>query len=207
MNSKVIALVVGAVVVVGGGYFVLNSYGEGGAVAGAATNGTFASLMANGQNLECTFEHNDGTNVSSGTVYIASGGDQIRGDFTIEQSEAGAQEAHMIRTGGYNYIWGSSLDQGIKTQITAENKNTLFDDETGAVDENTDFECNAWNVDQGKFSVPSNVTFMDMSAQMGAMMEAQGEAMGEMKAAQCAACNQIAEGSARQQCLQALSCN
>ena len=206
MNNPLIVLLIGAVVAVGG-YFLYASFSapsEGAPERGAMqdTSGTFASLMASGRNLECMFEHNDGTNVSSGIVYMTGGAARIRGDFNITQSGAGAMEAHMVRDGGYSYVWGSFYPQGIKTKVTAEGEAKLFDKD-GAVDEDTTFRCKDWRVDSSKFSLPSTVVFADVSAQV----EQIDNVMGGMKAQQCAACNQLPAGSGREQCLQALSCN
>ena len=213
MNNSLIALLIGAVVVVGGGYWYISQPGDEAMMEGehmmaenenALTASTFAQILARGQAVTCTFEHNDGVNVSSGTVYIADGAERMRGDFVISQSAGGPMEAHLIRDGGYNYLWGSAFPQGIKTEVTAENRNKLFDDENNsAVDENTEYSCVAWNVDGSKFALPGDVTFTDMSAQMGAMQDAQNS-MGDMQAMQCAACDQA--GSGRDQCRMALGC-
>jgi len=213
MNNTFLLLAVGAIVVVGGGYFLFsNSSGSntGESMMEESASGTFASLIARGQNLECTFEHNDGTNVSSGTVYLANGATRIRGNFTIEQSGAGPMEAHMIRDGGYNYIWGSFYPQGIKSKVSAEEEGKLFSTKEGSgIDEDTTFDCKPWNVNASVFSLPSGVGFMDMSMQMGG--EDMNNTLGDLdaiKAQQCASgvCNQAPEGVARQQCLQALGC-
>lgn len=212
MNNILIGLV--AVVVIGGGaYVALQKMGSGEEKASenmaleqsageqAATRGTFAQLMLSGQPLECTFEHDDGTNKSSGTVYMANGGERLRGDFTIEQSGAGPMEAHMVRDGGYNYIWGSFYPQGVKAAVTLENKDKLFEekDGTSTIDEDTSFECRPWSVNASAFALPSDVEFLDIAAQMETMMKTQGVS--------CSMCDQAPAGAAREQCLMALGCN
>lgn len=217
--NNILLLVVGAVVVVGGGYFLYTnmSGGSGGETmmeeehvdSGERASGTLAALMASGQNLECTFSYDDGTNVSSGTVYMTAGASRIRGDFNITESAGGAMEVHMIRDGGYNYLWGSALPQGIKTKITVENEGKLFDSETGSVDENTQFDCFAWDVDESKFRLPAGVEFMDLSAAVPSMQGAPSiqEGRSNMKDIQCSACDQAPAGAAREQCRLALGCN
>ena len=220
MSTNLIIGIIAAIVVVGGGVYVaanpeiitsitggvamdgeeMMENGEGGASVGQ----TFAALLGLGQNLECTFAHDDNAgNRSSGTVYIADGGTRLAGDFMFEQSGVSPMEGHMIRTGGYNYVWGSFYPQGIKSQITAENEAELFDSEDGGIDEDTEFHCQEWTVNNSKFTVPTNIQFMDMSAQMEAMMEASGSA--NVQAQQCAACNNLPAG-AKEQCLAALAC-
>lgn len=210
-NNVLLLFIIGVVVVAGGGYFLVSNTGGGGGESGDAMreeqvgtggSGTLASLMASRQNLECTFEHRDGANVTSGTVYMTGGAERMRGDFTLEQGSAEAMEAHMIRTGGYNYVWGSFFPQGIKSKVTAENEGKLFDDDEGGIDEDTTFDCASWRVDNSKFSLPSGVEFMDISKQI----EQIDSAMEEVMSQQCAACDQVPAGAAREQCLQALGC-
>lgn len=208
-------LLAGAVIIAGSGYLLFSnsndSEGTGEAMNQQAPeeSGTFASMMASGKNLECSFEYNDGgTNVSSGVVYMTKGAKQIRGDFNFQQSGLGAMDVYLIRNDGYNYIWGTSLPQGIKSKITAEDGIKLFDTTEGpGVAENTTFYCENWNVDQSKFALPSGVEFMDLSAQVEAATGASTGSMGGMKDVQCAACNQLPAGGGREQCLAALSCN
>ena len=212
--------VIGAIVLAGGGYLAYTNLGspnpDGGAISGEnqmvkdGANGTFASLIARGQNLECTFEHNDGTNISSGTVYLANGAKQIRGNFTIQQSGAGPMEAHMIRDGGYNYLWGSMFPQGVKSAVTAEEQGKLFSTKDGGgIDEDTTFNCKQWRVDGSVFSRPTNVEFMEFKMPTG-MMDG-GKTINDLEAIkkqQCDSrvCDQAPEGIPRQQCLQALGC-
>ena len=200
MNKLLIGLVVAGVI--GGGAYVALQGGGGESMTSeqSAARGTFAQLMLSGQSLECTFEHDDGTNKSSGTMYMADGGERLRGDFTIEQNTAGPMEAHLVRDGGYNYIWGSFYQQGIKTAVTLENKDKLFEEKDGEnmIDENTSFECRPWSVNASVFALPSDVEFLDIAAQMEVMLQSQGVS--------CSMCDQAPAGAARDQCLMALGC-
>lgn len=212
MNNNLIGLVIGAVVVVGGGYLAYNSFSGPGddakeeIVLGGSEgqNATFASLLARKTNLICTFEHKDGSNISSGTVYIADEAKRIRGDFTIEQGGAGPMEAHMIRDDGYNHMWGSFAPQGMKTKVTEEDEKKLFSTKDGGgISDDVTFNCQPWKVDAGKFSLPSGVTFMDVSAQVNQV----NSQLDSVRAQQCAACSQAPAGTPREQCLTALGCN
>ncbi len=181
----------------------------------SATGKTFAQLLGMGQSQKCTYEYNDGSNVSSGTMYMTGGGERIRGEFTVTQSGAGAMQMNMVRADGYNYMWGSSMPQGIKTKVTEENRAQLFDaaDANAAALNNTQYTCESWSADSGMFAVPTNVQFMDMDDMMkmmgapkiGEATRIEGAATADVKAMQCAACEQA--GSAKEQCRQALGCN
>jgi len=114
-----------------------------------------------------------------------------------------ATEGHIIRDGEFNYTWGSFSPQGIKVKVTSENKNSLIDDKSGAlIDNSVNYKCNDWRVDSSKFELPSGVEFMDISGQMEAMQDAAGG----IEESQCSACNQAPDEVSKQQCLQALGC-
>lgn len=220
MKNIILIITIGAVVIGGGGYLVYKNSVNPNSDSSAtkeenqkieeSASGTFTSLISRGQNLECAFEHNDGTNISSGTVYLASGAKQIRGDFTIQQSGAGTMEAHMIRDGGYNYLWGSSFPQGIKSTVTAEEQGKLFSTKDGGgIDEDTTFNCKPWNVDKSLFSRPGNIEFKELNIQSGQMDSGMTiDDLETVKKQECNArvCDQAPEGIPRQQCLQALGC-
>lgn len=219
MNKTILTAILGAVILVGGGYFAYNNIGaqnpDGDVVmeenqkAKESTSGTFASFLSRGQNLECTFEHNDGTNVSSGTVYLANGAKQIRGDFTIQQKGAGPMEAHVIRDSGYNYLWGSMFPQGMKSAVTPEEQEKLFSTKDGSIDEDTTFDCKPWKVNGSVFSRPGNIEFMEFNVQTGNTDSGLTiKDLETVKKQECnkEVCNQAPEGIPRQQCLQALGC-
>ncbi len=209
-SSLLMMLIGGAVIVAGGGYLILNNSNSDGANEEMSqqapdASGTFASVMQSNKDLECSFEYNDGDgNVSSGIVYMTKGAQQIRGDFNIQQSGAGAMEMHVIRSGGYNYIWGPALPQGIKTRVEAGDETKLIEggEEGGGISEDTSYYCESWTPDQNKFSLPVDIEFSDISARI------EGSAsISDTTALRCVACNQIPAGSGREQCLAALSCN
>ena len=200
MNIKLLAGIVGGLVVLGGAYYMWGSSdsAQNSMPKEESAKGNFASMMRTGKNYECTFAYKDGENSSSGTVYMTAGADRLRGDFSVADSAAGAMEVHMIRDGGYNYLWGSSMPQGIKMAIT--NKEMLFESDTNSpVDENVDYDCRGWNVDNSKFSLPRDIEFQDMTA-----FQANTEA--SMGANQCQACDMIGDADAKASCLAAMGC-
>ncbi len=223
MNTKVIFGIILGIIAVILGFWLMNSQGKGTAMSpegevqeqeSTSVGQTFAQLMGMGQSLKCTYEYNDGTNVSSGIMYMADSGERLHGEFNFTQSGAGPMTMNMVRVDGYNYMWGSSMPQGMKTKVTEENRAQLFnnsDANTAAIND-TQYKCEAWNVDESKFAVPTNIEFMDLgdmtkmmgAPKMGEAMKAGGSATVDVKAMQCAACDQA--GTARDQCRQALGC-
>ena len=206
MNAKVLAGIVAGVVVLGGAYFFLSGGNEASVTVSSdseeSVKNRFAALVQSGQSYQCTFEYNDGENVSSGTVYMAGGAERLRGDFNVTDSAAGAMEVHMVRDGGYNYLWGSTMPQGIKMAVT--NEETLFEGETNSpVNEDVDYECRPWNVDNDKFELPSDIEFQDMTAFQANMEASMG---GGANANQCQACDMIGDANAKASCKAAMGC-
>lgn len=167
-------IALGAVVVVGGGYFAWQSMGaapveqEQTASAGGeqpddslSGTGTFASLMARGGNYQCTTSIDVQNSQSEGVVYIS--GDRISGDFTSRANGA-TYTGHMVVTGGYAYSWSDMFPQGFKSKTTVTSQGGTqtsgFD-----VNTNTTYDCKPWTVDESRFVVPANITFMETSAQ------------------------------------------
>lgn len=206
MNMKLVGIIV-AVAVVGGGIYAFT--GSNGTSVDENSSEkelqTFGALVARGESVECTFEHDDGINMSNGVAYMTDGAERIRGDFTVIHNGE-TMEGHMIRKDGYNYVWGSFYPQGVKMRVTEENRNEFVsgnDDGEATIDENTEFECTSWRVDDSKFDLPAGIEFIDVMAQMQQNMEASMETQG----LDCSVCDQAPEGAARTQCLQALGCS
>lgn len=224
MSTNIIIGIVAALAVVGGGTYVAmnpeivanlsgsaqveentNTEHE-----GASVGSTFAQLLGLNQNVVCTFSRDDGKgNASSGTVYMTAGGAKIRGDFTVTSPIQ--TNGYFIRTDGYNYMWSDAMPQGVKSKVINEAE-LMSDAEAASVDPDTKFACQAWAVDSSKFTLPSGIEFMEVTASAnvdasvtapGASVNASGSA--SVKAQQCAACGSLPAG-AKEQCLAALSC-
>lgn len=227
MSTNLIIGIVVALAVAGGGVYVatnpeiMASITGGTSMQGdtenenesASVGSTFAELVALGQSVVCTFSHDDSAgNRSSGTVYMTGGAAQIRGDFTVESPTA--TTATFVRTGGYNYMWGPAMPQGVKTKVVNETE-FMSDAQSGSIDPNTEFACQAWSVDSSKFVVPTNINFMEVNANVnagasvgvpGAGVSGSASGSASVKAQQCASCNMIPDAAAKQQCLAALAC-
>lgn len=137
---------------------------------------------------------------------MTAGAERIRGDFNITESAIGQVEMHLIRDGGRHYLWGSALEQGIMTAVP--NEEVLFEqDENSPVDENTEYECVTWRVDDSKFSLPVGVEFQDMTVfQSGINASGSAGASVDMKTQQCAACAMVQDADAAAQCRTAFQC-
>lgn len=123
------------------------------------TSTSLRKLLAGGKNVVCTFDQTVTNSQSSGTVYIS--GSDMRGDFTSKTS-AGTVESHMITTGGTAYVWSNASTQGMKMSVTETQANAQSQAAVD-LDANLSYNCSNWTADRSKFSLPSTVTFLDLS--------------------------------------------
>lgn len=209
MNTKLIAIVAGVVVVGAGAYFIFtrgSSHTEGLASGPhtAQTNQTsIKDLMSAGNPVACTFTSTAGGYTSSGTVYVAQG--SMRGDFVTEGTAAGTIESHMIIKDNTNYMWTSQSAQGIKMTVDAQSTAPAGENQAVSYDSKVAYDCNDWSPDSSKFSLPSGITFSDMSSMLPGSPSGSAGASADLKAQQCAACNALV-GTQQTQCKAALQC-
>lgn len=182
MSSKLIVGVVLVVVLVGAGYVVYtqkaNNLGDaagGTSLAGsddAGRNdtpdtpmggifrGSLFDLAARGGNYICTFTAATAEGESSGTVYVS--GDTVRGEFMT--SAAGTtMESHMLNMGGYVYTWSPAMPTGMKMRATqgTGDASTGTQGSYSDMQQEYDYDCNAWSLDTSKFALPEGVQFME----------------------------------------------
>lgn len=126
--------------------------------------GSLRSLLTIGKNVMCTFTSTAGGITSSGTTYIGSNGD-MSGNFSSTTS-SGTVASHMVMKGGMSYAW--SGNQGVKMNVAEMNENsaTSSNGQSVDLDSQVDYKCEPWVRDESKFTLPSSVTFMDLSAMM-----------------------------------------
>lgn len=184
-NNKVpfiIAGVVGVVLAVGGGLWYVNSRSEdsqntnqaASSITPQTTTGdankpkTIADFLAASQTQKCTFSYKEGTSDASGTMYFASGR-KMSGDFKTV-TDGKPTDGNMIIANNTQYFWTPNTNKGVKIELTTVGSNS-DDQASGAesasqgldLDKNYDFNCSSWTLDESKFTVPTNVDFIDLS--------------------------------------------
>jgi hypothetical protein len=174
MNTNlIIGLVVGAVVAVGGGYFLMTQRSassspnaavieEGSGAQAGMYRGSLTDLAARGGSWKCTVDAQADTGAgqaaSSGTTYVS--GDKVRADFTTTVQGYGSVDSHLIVAGGYSYSWSSMMPQGIKTQVTATAGGGAATSGQGAdAHQSYAYDCQPWTADASLFAVPTDITF------------------------------------------------
>jgi hypothetical protein len=151
----------------------------------ATEQGTLRALLGIGESSQCTFTSNlpDGsTNV--GTIFAADG--RVKVDSVITD-EAGVQSLSFIDDGDYYYSWGTNAEGTFAVKMprqdtvydeTDSEASNDFDDESNTpfdYEQEMEYECSTWIVDESQFIPPSNIDFVDMSAMMESMMQNSGE--------------------------------
>jgi len=180
------------------GNMVGDNGAEGESVVEVSSNTSLRALIARGQNLVCTFERVDENTDVSGTVYVS--GDRVRGDFIVNTDEAGTINGHMIKGGDYIYSWSDATTQGSKMKADVESDMEKSD--SVGLDDEAEYNCRNWNVDNSKFNTPSDIDFVDISA----LMQTGLESSGDVNVNQCATCDAAPDENSKEQCRLALGC-
>lgn len=143
--------------------------------------GSFASLLARGGRVRCTYTGTteDGTNV--GTMY--TDGQRVR----IESSHTSADgtlDTTMITDGSTTYTWGTTESGTMAIKMT--NQDSTADavaspespGSTGVdMDAAVSYDCAPWSVDASLFVPPSDIEFTDMDAMLQGAFEGIPEGM------------------------------
>lgn len=172
-------------------------------------SGTIKDLFTKNQPMQCTFSWSDEDVSSSGTVYVA--GSKMHGNFQTKQGNEEPYQSYIIQDGEYQYAWSPvDANKGMKmkisdvqmTETTPMAKETPTNEEQvlNWENQNVDYNCQPWTVDESKFVPPSNVEFTDLNEQM---QKATEQMKGQID---CSICEQIPTADAKAECLQSLGC-
>lgn len=198
MNKGIVAAIVGVVVIGAGVWFLMGRSAPSMPTPNTqAQEGGIEQLMAQG-NARCTVNSEANGVTSSGVVYVGDG--KVRGDFTSTVPEVGAVESHMIVRDGFVYTWSSMATQGIKMAVNSETSVSSDPEQPNPYDATYSYNCESWTPEEGQFSVPSTINFMEFSAGAGAAAGA------STQGPSCSQCDMVPAGSARDQCRAALGC-
>jgi len=209
MNKALLGIVAVIIIAVGAWLIIKGAPGGGSSYAPAGTGApasgpvALSALVAAGNPVTCTFSTTTAQGTEEGTIYVADG--KVAGDFTMNGTQ-GPTQAHMIMQDQTNYFWTSAGTQGFKSAVTATSSSGSSQQGV-SYSEPADYACQPWTADESKFTLPANITFMDMSAMThGAAPAAPGGATSvQGTQGQCAACGELS-GTQKAACLAALHC-
>ncbi|MCA9342925.1 hypothetical protein KC950_02860 [Candidatus Saccharibacteria bacterium] len=176
MKWVYIGLVV--IVVAVGGFFVINNLSDNESsdnsevVSSESSETTelasINSLLARGENAKCTYNYTDDAgNNSQGTAYFTN--NRMYGDFSVNQTDGTSLQSKVLRLDNTQYVWDSTTNEGYKIDLsvieTQEGEYTESTEQNEAVDQDQEFEfkCVSWDVDESLFQVPSGINFIDNS--------------------------------------------
>lgn len=200
MNTKTITVVVILLLVAATGYYFFNNDQSKTSVAVKEQNsvadtpldtptnergmGSLMSLMGLGQNTLCTFSYVDESTgqTSSGEFYYDGGSNKFRVDSTTE-ADGTMFVTHMINDSESSYMWSEGsgetfairMSADVNTDSSVQEYDTDGPNEPLSMDQEVDYDCNSWRVDNSVFVPPADVEFMDMAGMMQEALEGMPE--------------------------------
>lgn len=132
--------------------------------------GSFGSIIANNQPVECLFSYKDIDNAgrSEGTFIYADGKFAIT---SVTAYDGVAYDSQIISDGEYTYIWGDSPNgaAAIKLKVPPPSESGAAQAAPGfKLDQPVSYTCTPNNPDAATFTPPADITFTDMTALYGA---------------------------------------
>lgn len=183
MNNKIIASILGVVLVLGGVYFLMGRGSDNMETPNSIAVGepnpnvpqtetsnkkmSFGAFLKQGGSYVCTVTQNMNGTESKGTVYVD--GENLRGTFTTSVSGIN-MSSEFLSTGGYMYSWSSQMPgKGFKFPMNKETVGNTSVNTSSQYSWNSDmvgdYDCDAWSGDKSKFSVPSGISFTEFKQQ------------------------------------------
>lgn len=161
-------------------------------------------LMTTSSNIACTFD--DTESGVEGEIFVANG--NMRGDF-IAQMNGTTVNSNMISTSEKVYVWSDESDQGMVFTLEDIEEFDVENEVSSSVDldEEYNYNCRSWKVDNSVFQLPDNIEFIDYSEMLTQLefMTGNDDQTIQGTSEQCAACESLSD-DARSACLQALGC-
>lgn len=163
-------------------------------------------LLTLGGSQKCSYSYNANGVISNATVYLDKG--KMRADSSVTTGGR-TMEYHMILMNETSYVWGDGMPQGMKMSVSNLNTATPENMQAESFDmsKELDYSCSNWSSDSKIFTLPTGITFMDLSQmmkQVSPTVEVQTRAVIDT-ANQCTSCDTLPEPT-RTQCRTALSC-
>ncbi len=167
--------------------------------------GSLKDILSKVKGQQCSWSYEGEDMSNEGVVYVGQG--KMYGEFMTEVAiEEGVSQVdmRMINDGKTIYQWVEGKNQGTKMsveKIEEMEKETEreADAEVQSLQQEYEYKCSNWRVDESKFKVPVGIKFLDLTE----MMQQTQEQADQIQQDTCSVCYQLPEGSeARQQCLE-----
>jgi|GEM_PF-712260 len=161
--------------------------------------GTLTDLLKMGKSVKCTGSFSD--EESSMEMVVYTSGEKSYSETSFMAADGENMKTYSIFDSEWLYTWN---DQGMATKMKVSDMEDLAKDlpageETEEAVESSeeyqndfDYKCSAWIVDNGKFTPPSDLEFTDLTQVMQEISEYAGtgedDETGDPMKAACAAC-------------------
>lgn len=172
MNKKVTAAVVLVIVILAAWFFMRGKQTKApdqvqkesakSEIKSVVEEKSLKQLLAAGGSKTCSFTTEE-TNVKSrGEIYIGTG--KMRGDFTAD-TDGKSLVSHMISDAKEVYIWTDNPKTGFKMNMESM-ASPVNKTSSGSMDVEKPYavNCSDWSVDSTKFTLPTDIQFMDSSS-------------------------------------------
>ena len=123
--------------------------------------GSLRDIIIAGKTVMCTVSNATATSSVTGTTYVS--GSMMRGDFMVKSQTGVLVDSHMIRNGNDIYFWSGTQGGRMNIDIL-ESQNGAQSQGTINWNQSVDYKCEDWTKDPAKFTVPTGVNIVDLSA-------------------------------------------
>lgn len=143
-------------------------------------SGTLNQLLARGKAVKCTAVTEDKTAKTETEFYIDGATERSRNIARITPAGKPAETTNSLVTKEAVYTWVEGQKEGFlfpvtktEPEPTAANNEPVAPTESAAKEQNEqyNFNCEAWRVDEAMFALPKGVTFVDQAAQLKDLMK------------------------------------
>lgn len=127
--------------------------------------GTIVDLLKLGKSLSCTYtQDSEKSGKSAGVIYL-DGIERIRVDAQTEK-DGKQYDSHIVYTSTDMYLWVESAEKSFALKVPVKNPVTTYSTTSPELNTQTMYEdvtyiCTSWNLDEGVFTPPSDIEFVD----------------------------------------------
>ena len=134
-------------------------------------NSSPSEMIKLGKSLHCTFSYNlEGEMASSGEFYLDGKNERFRSETMVKDVQNNMEmQSTMIFDENLMYSWSTTPGYpAIKMTVQTENEPDIDIEESEQLDwdQNAQYKCKKWNVDDSKFIPPKDIDFVDFDQMM-----------------------------------------
>lgn len=134
-------------------------------------NSSPSEMIKLGKSLHCTFSYNlEGEMASAGEFYLDGKNERFRSETMVKDVQSKVEmQSTMIFDKNLMYSWSATPGYpAIKMTVQMENQAGSDIQETEQLDwdQNAQYKCKKWNVDDSLFTPPANIDFIDFDQMM-----------------------------------------